>query len=99
MINQAMLSMLWDATLDTLIMVGSGTILATVVGLPAGILLTTTAPNHILEQPLLHRALGGIVSSGHSLCRQARGRSPERSGCRGDRGRRKYGGLAPTDYL
>jgi D-methionine transport system permease protein len=67
MINQAMLSMLWDATLDTLIMVGSGTILATVVGLPAGILLTTTAPNHILEQPLLHRALGGIVNIGRSI--------------------------------
>lgn len=67
MINQAMLSMLWDATFDTLIMVGSGTILATLIGLPMGIFLTTTAPDHILEEPLIHRTLGGIVNIGRSI--------------------------------
>ena len=67
MIKQAMLSILWDATLDTLIMVGSGTILATLVGLPMGILLTATGPKHILEEPLLHRTLGGIVNIGRSI--------------------------------
>jgi D-methionine transport system permease protein len=67
MINPVMLSMLWTATLDTLTMVGLGTALATVLGLPLGILLATTAPKHILEQPLVHRALGGIVNIGRSV--------------------------------
>ncbi|HHT89460.1 MAG: methionine ABC transporter permease [Bacillota bacterium] len=65
--NPVMLSMLWTATLDTLTMVGLGTALATVLGLPLGILLATTAPKHILEQPLVHRALGGIVNIGRSV--------------------------------
>lgn len=67
MINAAMLSMLWDATLDTLTMVSLGTVLATIIGLPLGILLATTAPNHILEQTLLHRVLGGLVNIGRSI--------------------------------
>ena len=67
MINQAMLSMLWDATFDTLIMVGLGTILATLIGLPMGILLTTTAPDHILEKPMFHRTLGGMINIGRSI--------------------------------
>lgn len=67
MINHAMLMMLWNATLDTLKMVGASTLLATLVGLPLGILLTTTAPDHLLEQPLLHRLCGGIVNIGRSI--------------------------------
>ncbi len=67
MINQAMLAMLWDATLDSMKMVGAGTVLATLVGLPLGILLTTTCPGHILEQPLLHRLCGSIVNVGRSV--------------------------------
>ncbi len=67
MFNQAMLSMLYAATLETLQMVGTATLLATLAGVPMGILLTTTAPSHILEQPLLHRLLGGIVNIGRSI--------------------------------
>jgi D-methionine transport system permease protein len=67
MINQALLSLLWQATLETLLMVASGTILATIVGLPLGVLLTITGPNHIREQPLLHRALGAVVNVGRSI--------------------------------
>ncbi|NLL42170.1 MAG: ABC transporter permease [Firmicutes bacterium] len=62
-----MLSMLYAATLETLQMVGTATLLATLAGVPMGILLTTTAPSHILEQPLLHRLLGGIVNIGRSI--------------------------------
>ncbi len=62
-----MISMLWEATLDTLTMVGASTILATTIGIPVGILLTTSAPNHILELPPLHRILGGIVNIGRSI--------------------------------
>lgn len=67
MIGQALVSMLWNATLDTLQMVTAGTILATFVGLPLGIILNTTAPSQILEQPLLHRLCGGIVNIGRSV--------------------------------
>lgn len=67
MINQAILSMLWNGTLDTLRMVSIATFLATLAGLPVGVLLTTTAPGHILEQPFLHRVCGGIVNLGRSI--------------------------------
>ena len=67
MFSQAMLSMLWSATRETLQMVGTATVLATLAGLPLGILLTATGPRHILEQPLLHRVLGGVVNIGRSL--------------------------------
>ena len=67
MFSQAMLSMLWSATRETLQMVGTATVLATLAGLPLGILLTATGPRHILEQPLLHRVLGGAVNIGRSI--------------------------------
>lgn len=67
MMNPAMLSLLWSATVDTLAMVGFGTILATIVGLPLGILLAITAQHHIVEQPFLNRLLGGIVNIGRSI--------------------------------
>ena len=67
MINSAMINMLWTATVETLQMVGFATILATILGLPLGILLTTTAPKHILEQPVLNRILGAIVNLGRSI--------------------------------
>lgn len=59
--------MLWDATIDTLTMVGAATLMASLVGLPIGILLTTTAKNHILEQTLFNRVLGAIVNIGRSI--------------------------------
>ncbi|NMB01374.1 MAG: ABC transporter permease [Firmicutes bacterium] len=65
--NSAMINMLWTATVETLQMVGFATILATILGLPLGILLTTTAPKHILEQPVLNRILGAIVNLGRSI--------------------------------
>lgn len=67
MMGQMIVSMLWDATLETLKMVAAGTLFATLLGLPLGILLTITAPNHILEQNLLHRLCGGIVNIGRSI--------------------------------
>jgi D-methionine transport system permease protein len=48
-------------------MVVTATVLATLAGLPLGILLTATGPRHILEQPLLHRVLGGVVNIGRSI--------------------------------
>lgn len=59
--------MLWDASLETLAMVGAATALASLAGLPVGILLATTSRGHILEQPTLNRTLGGIVNMGRSI--------------------------------
>ncbi|HHY09060.1 MAG TPA: ABC transporter permease [Firmicutes bacterium] len=59
--------MLVQATLETLIMVGTATVLACIFGLPLGILLAATDKKHILEQPLLNRVLGGIVNVGRSV--------------------------------
>lgn len=59
--------MLWQATMETLSMVSVATLAATIVGLPLGILLATTARNHILEQALVNRALGAVINIGRSI--------------------------------
>src|SRR5690554_1801947 len=59
--------MLWNATLETLLMVGTGTVLATIIGLPLGILLATTAEKSILEQIPLNKILGTIINLGRSV--------------------------------
>ncbi len=61
------LSMLWEATQATLAMVAAATALASLAGLPMGILLATTSKNHILEQRQLNRILGLIVNVGRSI--------------------------------
>lgn len=67
MINSTMLNILWQATLETLQMVSLGTLISTIIGLPLGILLATTSPKHILEQPALNRVLGAVVNIGRSV--------------------------------
>lgn len=59
--------MLWEATQATLAMVAAATALASLAGLPMGILLATTSKNHILEQRQLNRILGLIVNVGRSI--------------------------------
>ncbi len=65
--NPMTLTILRDATIETLIMVGASTALASFAGLPVGILLATTSKDHILEQSFLNRILGGIVNLGRSI--------------------------------
>ncbi len=67
MIGSGVIAMLWNATLETLRMVTASTVLATLLGLPLGILLTTTAPRHVLEQPVLHRLCSGVVNTLRSV--------------------------------
>jgi D-methionine transport system permease protein len=62
-----LLRSLWDATLETVYMVAVSTLFTTVLGLPLGILLVTTAPGHVLRLPVLHRVLGVVVNIGRSL--------------------------------
>ena len=62
-----LLSSLWAATLETLYMVSVSAVLATLLGLPLGLLLVVTAPNGFLANSGLHRILGSIVNIGRSL--------------------------------
>jgi ABC-type methionine transport system permease subunit len=50
-VNSEALNMLWNATLETLLMVGSATVLAVLGGLPLGILLAATAPGASWNAP------------------------------------------------
>ncbi|HPT83197.1 MAG TPA: methionine ABC transporter permease [Limnochordia bacterium] len=65
--NAAALNLLWQATQETLLMVGSATVLAVLGGLPIGILLAITAPEGILENSWLNRLLGAVVNLGRSI--------------------------------
>ncbi|WP_394831875.1 ABC transporter permease [Pendulispora rubella] len=62
-----MLSMLWEATLDTFYMVGASTLLTVLFGLPLGVLLILTERGGLLAAPWLNRVLGAIVNVGRSL--------------------------------
>lgn len=60
-------TLLSKETLNTLYMVISGTFIATVIGLPLGILLTIGAPDSIKPMPKLAKILGTIVNIGRSF--------------------------------
>jgi D-methionine transport system permease protein len=55
------------ATWETIYMVLASTILSYVFGLPLGIILVTTANNHIMENKGLNRVLGSIVNAARSV--------------------------------
>lgn len=59
--------MLWQATLETLTMVSVATVVATLIGLPLGILLTTSDRGQILEQDVVNKFLGAVVNIGRSI--------------------------------
>lgn len=48
-------------------MVGISLLIATIFGLPIGVLLVITRPGHIRPNPTLHSALSVIVNTGRSL--------------------------------
>lgn len=58
---------LWEATLETLYMVGVSTFFTMLLGLPLGVLLVITDAGQILAAPRLNKVLGGIVNIGRSL--------------------------------
>lgn len=65
--NSILVSMLWQATLETLTMVGAATSLAALLGLPLGLLLAVTGPGQILAQSRVNRFLGAVVNVGRSI--------------------------------
>lgn len=65
--NPQVWTMLWAALLETLYMVGWSTALATLGGLPLGVLVVTTSPGHILARPRLNAVLGAVINVGRSV--------------------------------
>ena len=64
--SPAMLGLLLDGLLETLLMVAVSSTLATLVGVPLGVVLVATGPGHIRQNAVLHRGLGAIVNAGRS---------------------------------
>jgi len=58
---------LFEATGETLYMVGVAALLTVLLGVPLGVLLTVTAPGGLAPRPLLNRALGLVVNLGRAL--------------------------------
>lgn len=58
---------LWEATGQTLYMVGWSTVLTVAFGLPLGVLLTVTAPGGLLPLPGPRAVLSTLVNIGRSL--------------------------------
>jgi D-methionine transport system permease protein len=60
-------TLLGQATIDTLVMVLSSTVIAYVVGIALGVVLKLTEPGGLKAQPALNAVLGWIVNMGRSL--------------------------------
>jgi D-methionine transport system permease protein len=65
--ESVLLENLWRATVETFYMVGVSAVLATVIGLPLGLLLVITNAGGVLENPSLNQTLGAIINVGRSL--------------------------------
>jgi D-methionine transport system permease protein len=59
--------LIWQATRETLVMVGIAMAVTIPLGLTLGVLLLITGRGQILEQPVLNRVLGAIVNVGRSV--------------------------------
>lgn len=55
-------SEIWEATLDTLIMVGGALLFSVLIGLPVGVFLFLTAKRQLLAQPVVYGVLSFIVN-------------------------------------
>ena len=65
--SQITLSLLVSATYETLEMVFLGSIIATLIGLPFGVILYITRKGNILEHPLVYSLLSSIVNIVRSI--------------------------------
>ncbi|MEN6565439.1 MAG: methionine ABC transporter permease, partial [Veillonellales bacterium] len=60
------LALLANGLLETTYMVAVSAIISTIVGIPLGVILVTTAKDHILEHLAINRILGAIVNATRS---------------------------------
>lgn len=65
--NPQLLNLLINGLWETIYMVGVSLIIAASFGLPIGVLLVITGPEHIRPNPALHSALSTVVNIGRSL--------------------------------
>lgn len=65
--NPQLLNLLINGLWETIYMVGVSLVIAACCGLPIGVLLVITGPEHIRPNPVLHSALSTIVNIGRSL--------------------------------
>ena len=65
--SQTMLFLLLKSSFETLYMVFAAGLIATLVGLPAGIALFVTRKGNIIEHPLIHKTLAAIVNITRSI--------------------------------
>ena len=65
--SSAMFDLILQATLDTLYMVAVSGVIATLLGLPLGVMLYVTRPRQIMAMPVLNQALGIITNLGRSI--------------------------------
>lgn len=64
--SSAIALLLLDALEKTAVMAGVSGLIGTLLGVPLGVLLTITAPGHILPHPALQRGLGIVVNLARS---------------------------------
>ena len=62
-----MIPLLSKAMGETVYMVAVSMVIASIVGIPLGVLLHTTGKNQILEAPVLNRIIGAIVNAVRSI--------------------------------
>jgi ABC-type methionine transport system permease subunit len=60
-------ALLWQATIETLFMVGLSAVFSAIGGLVGGMLLVATAPGNIATAPVFHRVLTSLVNFGRSV--------------------------------
>ena len=66
--SSAMIDLILQATLDTLYMVAVSGVIATLLGLPLGVMLYVTRPRQqILAMPALNQVLGIVTNVGRSI--------------------------------
>lgn len=65
--SSAMFDLILQATLDTLYMVAISGVIATLLGLPLGVMLYVTRPRQILAMPALNQVLGIVTNIGRSI--------------------------------
>ncbi|QEA39813.1 ABC transporter permease [Pistricoccus aurantiacus] len=65
--SNAMLELIFKATIDTLYMVGVSGVIAALFGVPLGVLLYVTRPRQILAHPLTQRILAIVTNVGRSI--------------------------------
>lgn len=65
--NPQVWNMLWPALLETLYMVAGAAFIGNAIGIPLGVLVVVSGPDHILPNSFIHRITGVVVNIGRSI--------------------------------